>query len=344
MEKICVIEAGGSITRKKDGSHFNVADLAPQIKEYADVDVVDLTRMTNKDRLYEGVGGLAAAALNGEYSGIVVTASAADIQLIAPRLAFSFGEDLNKPVVVTGNNISATNGLSDAREMILRAVMCAKSDVAEVMIAWQGLVLRGVDFWVSSPASNHLAYEPYRRKQELGDIAEELTFNSFARRIKKGVSAPNLTPAVFERNVGVIRIMPGLEPEMHEKLLRNSRGIVILTPGDLVLPNEDKYSWESVLRRFTERGVPVVLANVQRNDAVLKNGEDHIYSGSEGARQVGIGMRSINSLVAIIKLSWVLGLVEQDVVSGLVHEGEKMEIVREMMLRNHYGEFGSVKF
>ncbi len=271
------------------------------------------------------------------YDGFVVTAGKEDLQILAPRLAFALGPNLDRTVVVAGSDIPATYVHSGAREDLVRAAMVAKSPFKEVVIAFNLAVVRGTSFQLGLRGSTHLFdYNSYYEYGHLGEITSLGLEINHIRDAQSGTV--NFLPDIDD-NIVSFGISPGIEPELIEPATEGRAGVIFSTDGK-ALPSQKPYSLLPLVSRLIGKNIPILVTSRVR-DAVL--GEDHQarYGGESVIEQLGgIIVRNMNFMVATTKFSWVLRRVAEEIADGKVLSANKIARVKEWMETSYVGEFG----
>ncbi|MDP3974351.1 MAG: asparaginase domain-containing protein [Candidatus Daviesbacteria bacterium] len=329
--RICFITTPGEITQLKSG-YGDPRQISPGLINIADVAVVrmDKARFVDPKTVAEAV-----YSRLDRYDGFVVTAGKEDLQILAPRLSFALGPNLDKTVAVTSSNIPASFVHSGARERLVRAAMVAGAPFKEVVIAFDELAVRGTSSQVGFKGSvNLLAYNSYYEDGHLGKITALGLEINHVRKSESGIV--NLLPDI-NNNVVSFGITPGTEPELIEPLTEGKSGVIFSTDGK-ALPSQDPYSLFPLARRLIEKGIPILVANTVR-DATLGI-QAHYMEESAVEELGGIVVRNMNFMVATTKFCWVLSRVAEEVANGKIPLERKIARVKQWMETPYVGEFG----
>lgn len=332
--RICFITTPGEITQLED-RYGDPREIAPDLNQIAKVDVVRLDQplwevATNP--ILETVH-----SLYDDYDAFVVTGQKDGLQFLAPRLAFAFGPNLDKTVVVTGCNIPAAFVHSGASERLVRAAMVAATPFKEVVIAFESSVVRGTSFQIGPHGSlNLLAYDSYY--QPYGHLGEIIGIGVEINHLRKPQSGVINFLSDFENNIVSVGINPGTEPELVEPATVNRAGVIFSVDGKS-LPSQHPYSFLPLVMGLSLKGIPVLVASRVRDTTA----EDQTrYEGESVIEQLGgIVVRNMNLMVAVTKFTWVLRRVAEEIAAGKIAEVGKVSRVKEWMNKSLRGRIWS---
>ncbi|MDO8658679.1 MAG: asparaginase domain-containing protein [Candidatus Levybacteria bacterium] len=339
--RICFITTPGEITWTGNSKYDDPTNIAPYLNRVADIDVVKLDQIHQPKDLSKEVAEAIHSRLN-EYNGFVVTAGKFDLQYIAPRLAFAFGPNLNRTIIVTGSNIPASAILSNARETLIRAAIAANTPFNEVAILFNDLILRGVSYQLKPDGSN-ITYRPYRSQEQnlnrysgqLGEVtANGVEIDCLQTKTTSGKM--KFLPDV-ESNIVSFGISPGTEPEFIEEVALRSAGLVLYSET-AHLPSREPYSFLPLVNNLTRKEIPTLVLGRAINDPSI----GHKLSAGERIidKLGGITTRHMNPTVAVTKFSWVIKRVEEQIASGDISKEDKITKIKEWMGKPYVGEFG----
>ena len=194
----------------------------------------------------------AIARRRTEFDGFVVVHGTDTMAYTAAALAFSL-TGLDRPVILTGAQRPLAALRTDARRNLQDAVEVATTDLPEVGICFDGLLLRGCRA-VKSDARSYRAFdtpglEPLARfgfDIEVGHI----------RRPTRPFSCDNR----FEPRVAVLHLTPGLDPRMVERMVDGGglRGLVFAAYGVGTIPTRDK-AFGQAIRWAVDSGIEVLV-------------------------------------------------------------------------------------
>jgi len=151
--KILHISTGGTIAMKKgeDGALFPFAsaqdllDTVPEVNDIAEVEFLSISSIDSADLTPDFWFNLAKAVVDNydSYDGFVITHGTDTMAYSAAALSF-FLQELDKPVVFTGSQISIGLIGSDGKRNLVNAFRVAKSDISEVVVVFGSKIIRGV--------------------------------------------------------------------------------------------------------------------------------------------------------------------------------------------------------
>ena len=316
-KKILLLSMGGTIFSIIENNVVRVAEnvtelvsRVPRIKEIADL---SLEMVTNLDSSNVGVAEwlqLLTRILDryADYDAFVVAHGTNTMAYTATAISFGLGPNLTKPVIFTGSQLPLSAYGDDARfnleHSVRTAVMASQKNIAEVMVCFHELVLRGSRTLKVSEsdfrAFNSPAYEPVARIDANG-----ITFASHAKRKSTTSFAPNRN-VQFDNQVLCVDLTPGLNPVMLDQLIDsgNIKGFVIKSFGAGAVPDQGEMSFIPFIKRSTARQVPVVVATKFLGGSSFKetNDEPAVRALEAGV----ISSRDMTDVAAQVKLMYLI--------------------------------------
>lgn len=331
--RIYFVNTPGEITRAVEG-HDSPLEVSPSLRRTAEVDVIDLTE-PNIDivELSMRVADTIHPRL-GDYDGFVVTAGKDFIPYIAPRLAFAFGPSLDRTVVVTGTNISATFEHSGASVDLIRAALVASHPFKEVVVNFNDLITRGVDSELRPMGGTLRAYKPHSHQHGyLGQFTSAGVEVNHQRVFKSGEDSFHNK---FENRVVTISVDPGSDPRVYGSLVTSGvQGLILESPAWNV-PSREPYSFIPLISDFTRHNLPVMLTS--RSVDTLA---DEQLAGETLMEALNcVASRFMTPEVATVKFSWVIAGVSDEITAGTLPEKEKLPKIKELMRKPYVGEYG----
>lgn len=151
MTKVLFITTGGTIAsgKTKNGlaPMYDGNDLLESVhglKNNFDIDILELMSLDSSNVQIEEQKIMAKTIYDNieNYDGIVMTHGTDTMSYTASILSFML-TDLNKPVIITGSQLSITEPLTDARNNIYTAFLAVKNNICGVNIAFHRKVIRG---------------------------------------------------------------------------------------------------------------------------------------------------------------------------------------------------------
>lgn len=339
-KKILVIGYGGTIVMVVDEKRKAVVPatnldeikkLIPRLSEVADI---QMDFLSNKDSTNVGPDDWTRLAMYihdrlDKFDGFVITHGTNTLSYTSSALAFAFGKNLPKPIVITGSQLPLTVYGNDARfnfeNAVKAAVVAAENNIAEVMVVFNDVVLRGCrTVKVSESAFGAFDSPAY---PELARITSTgIHFSSTAWRAKEG-SKLNFQPHFYTKVLS-IDLTPGLLPDVLESFVSTGqcRGVILKSFGAGSVPSEGVYSYIPFINKTVrEYKIPVIVSTKFLGGNVIKeiNDECAVLAIEAGATP-GADMTDVATEV---KLMWILA-------QGITEEGK----IQDAIIQDYVGE------
>lgn len=335
MKKICIIYTGGTIGMVRSDHGYipgpdsfrsileSISDLnhpeAPLWDLVQFDPLLDSSDMTVTE--WNKIGSAIAERYN-DYDGFVILHGTDTMGYSASAVSFML-ENLNKPVIFTGAQISLCELRSDGKDNIINSVFIAASDIVhEVCIYFNGMLLRGNRatkrssdqlLAFDSPNYPHLAEAgitiQYNRAALLPPATGEFTFHPFKQ-----------VP------VGVIKIFPGIQFELFESIMTDKlKGVVLETFGAGNIPSNGNYLLHIIDKAYRSGTIVTVCSQCMQGTVTLGQ-----YATSKPLHDIGaVDGRDMTTEAAMTKLYYLFSL-----------DLSKEEIKAQMM-QNLRGELNS---
>jgi len=236
----------------------------------------------------------------------------------ASALSFSL-KNLDKPVILTGSQVPLVNLRSDARRNVINAVEVATLPLNEVAICFNDKVFRGNRSTKMSIGDFDAFLSPnYAPLAEIGLHIE--TFFT-----KERAKAPFYSEALFDDNVNIINLFPGLKTDAILAMLKaqNPKGIVIEAFGSGNMPVTGDSSILPVLNYCSEQKITVLVVSQAVYDEVdlskYENGKMAFEAGAISARDMTVEA-SVTKLMYLFGVHKTMHLVNQQLMIPLAGE------------------------
>lgn len=311
MKKILLIATGGTIA-SSEGEHgltpsFDVEELLafiPEIKDMCDVTGKLIMNIDSTNMNPHLMVQIAETIYNSyhEYDGFVVTHGTDTMGYTSAALSYML-QNIKKPVVVTGSQIAIGALYTDAKKNISDAIRFSIEGMPGIFVAFDGKIINGTRAKKVRTRSMN-AFEsvnyPYVAQIKLGEIiynkdVHDILFVDASRPFKLQTS---LCTDVF-----LLKLYPGIKPEIFDYLKKKYKGVIIESFGIGGIPCKD-HNIVAKVKEFIDAGLVVVITTQCLEEGI----ELGIYEvGQELAKNAIICARDMNTEAAVMKLMWVLG-------------------------------------
>ncbi len=362
---VSLIATGGTIASRVDYKTGGVRMLmepaeflhnVPELAEFLNIKKI-LTPFTkaSEDMDYKDwqkIAELAAAELNSEARGVIITHGTDTLHYTAAALSFMLS-NLSKPVVLTASQRSSDRPSSDAWMNLICSGRAALSEIAEVGICMHASTNDDYCAFIRGTRARKLHTSRRDAFQAIGSgyLAAiwphgkvfEIKENNFRKRSGGKITADrqNLKDSAssqksreifadtkFEPRVAFVKAYPNSDPKILEYFWNAGyKGFIIEGTGFGHVPTFSSKSWISTIKKITKDGLPVAVAS----QTLAGRTNSNVYSNLRIlTREAGaFHVEDMLPETAFVKMGWVLG-----------HETDSQK-VRELMLKNFAGEISA---
>lgn len=311
--KILLLFAGGTIgmvhnpttdALEPAASALELVEHIPELHEVADIDFEFVVNLDSSNMTPEHWSLLAQKIDEryNEFDGFVVAQGTDTMAYTASALSFALG-NLGKPVILTGSLIPLSKAGSDARNNLVYACMTASLDIAEVCIVLSNTILRGnraKKHHESFVAAFHSPNFP-----ALGELGRPIVLNDWCKKRHDGDID---LQASFERNIAVVKLFPGFNPNFLFALLKEDIKAVIIEgfgPGNVPFLN---YSIIPAIEAAVQKNIPVIIANQ------MEHGKTNLHAYDAGLRALKAGAISAQDMTieaTVAKTMWAVAMAKE---------------------------------
>lgn len=249
QKKILLLYTGGTIGMKQDPVtlalkpfNFNqILEEVPELKKFGcEIDTYSFDPLIDSSDMQPEFWVRLATMIQENYSrydGFVVLHGTDTMSYTASALSFMF-ENLAKPVVLTGSQLPIGMLRTDGKENLISSIEIASSSdengnpvVPEVCIYFDAHLYRG-NRTTKYNAENFRAFRS-ANFPVLADVGIHIKFNPNNILVPDSFSEPLKISTALDTRVAVLRIFPGINPEVMDAILGMDgiRGVVLETFG-----------------------------------------------------------------------------------------------------------------
>ncbi|MBC7959308.1 MAG: asparaginase [Vallitaleaceae bacterium] len=320
MKNILLIATGGTIasTLTEIGlmPAFNAQQLLsflPEIKNLCHVTGISIMSIDSTNMNPKRMSEIGRAVFDhyNDYDGFVISHGTDTMAYTASALTYML-QGIQKPVVVMGSQMTIDDEFTDAKQNISDAIRFTLEPLAGVFVVFDGKLMvgtrtmkmktRSMDAFSSvnfpTVATIKFGKVSYDRAMQYEEYSEILDRN----QLKQLQFRPNLCEEVF-----VVKMFPGINPEIFDYLMTHYKGVVIESFGIGGIPSSPEHDIVKKIREMIAAGMVVVITT-----QCLEEGIDlEVYQvGKELAKESVIYGADMNTEAITMKLMWALGNIE----------------------------------
>ena len=308
-KRILILTTGGTIASMPTaqglaptGDGHALLDYIPQAAEFCQAQVEEVFNLDSTNFQPEHWLRLARRIRDNfeKYDGFVITHGTDTMAYTAAALSYLI-QNSEKPIVLTGSQKPIFAPISDARKNLLDSLRFAAQDgVQGVYIVFDGKAILGT-------RARKVRSKSYSAFDSINyPVAAFIDDKRILRYTDTEPAHPGgrffdaLHPKVF-----LLKLIPGMEPEILEYLADHYDAIVIESYGVGGIPFHNKRNFLQKLQALTEKGKLVVLAT----QVMLEGSDAEVYEvGARAIRQYN-ALQAYDMTVeaAVVKLMWIMG-------------------------------------
>ncbi|ADP32948.1 type I asparaginase [Bacillus atrophaeus] len=231
------------------------------------------------------------------YDGFVITHGTDTMAYTSAALSYML-QHATKPIVITGSQIPITFKKTDAKKNITDAIRFACEGVGGVYVVFDGRVIQGTRA-IKLRTKSYDAFESINYPYIAFINEDGIEYNKQMTLERE----PFAVDTSLCTDVCLLKLHPGLKPEMLDALKSMYKGIVIESYGSGGIPFEER-DLLTKINELIESGIVVVITT-----QCLEEGEDmSIYEvGRRVNQDLIIRSRNMNTEAIVPKLMWALG-------------------------------------
>lgn len=313
MKKVLLIATGGTIASVKTETGLSpktppdeFLKYIPEAREIADIDVIQVLNIdsTNIEPKHWIMIKDVIEQEYDNYDGFVVTHGTDTLAYTAAALSYLI-QDIDKVIAITGAQKPIVDTITDGKKNLIDAIRFSLRDKANgVYVVFDGKAILGT-------RAKKVRTKSYAAFDSINyPIAAFIDGNRILQYVddsKKDFSKKfynNLNKKVF-----LLKLTPGLEPEILEYIGKRYDGIIIESYGVGGLPFNDDNNFKEQLKKLTEKGKIVVIAT----QVILEGSDAATYEVGYDIIENYNVLQAYDMTVeaAVVKLMWILSITEE---------------------------------
>lgn len=313
MKKVLLIATGGTIASVKTETGLSpktppdeFLKYIPEAREIADIDVIQVLNIdsTNIEPKHWIMIKDVIEQEYDNYDGFVVTHGTDTLAYTAAALSYLI-QDIDKVIAITGAQKPIVDTITDGKKNLIDAIRFSLRDKTNgVYVVFDGKAILGT-------RAKKVRTKSYAAFDSINyPIAAFIDGNRILQYVddsKKDFSKKfynNLNKKVF-----LLKLTPGLEPEILEYIGKRYDGIIIESYGVGGLPFNDDNNFKEQLKKLTEKGKIVVIAT----QVILEGSDAATYEVGYDIIENYNVLQAYDMTVeaAVVKLMWILSITEE---------------------------------
>ncbi len=242
-----------------------------------------------------------------QYDGFVVTHGTDTMGYTAAGLTYML-QNIKKTVVLTGSQIAIGALYTDAKKNLSDAIRFASEDISGIFVAFDGKIINGthaVKLKTRSTDSFSSINFPTVADIKLGKITynSALQYSDLWSKFEIHILKPFKLKTNICEDVFLLKIYPGIKPEIFDYVKQNYKGVIIESLGIGGIPNND-YDIVNKIHELIDAGIAVVITTQCLYEGIDLN----IYAVGQNLAQYKIIFAGDMTTEAVtLKLMWALG-------------------------------------
>ncbi|WP_458120791.1 asparaginase [Paenibacillus sp. Z6-24] len=308
MQHILFINTGGTISSSAEGqgltptqSAADIISAVPEVREICNIEAMTLMSVDSTNIQPEEWVTIARTVHEQlpKYDGIVIAHGTDTMAYTASALSFMLGA-LDKPVVITGSQVSVLAEYSDSRKNIKDAFRTASSELAGVFVVFNGKIINGARA-SKVKTKSYDAFESINHPY-IGYLDEDhIVYNEIAPSVypEGHVYNDQYSPDVF-----LLKLIPGMRPDIFDAV-RNLgyKGIIVEGFGLGGVPFKEINLIDKI-EELVQAGISIVVTT----QCLYEGGDLTIYEVGQRALEKGvIPCYDMTTEALTTKMMWVLG-------------------------------------
>jgi L-asparaginase len=317
MKNILLLQTGGTIAMhfENGGTDLNPEKWSevlykemPELQQIANISIQNVFFEDSSDINQNHWKVLAKQIFDAieKYDGFVILHGTDTMAYTASALSFAL-RNLSKPVMLTGSQVPMSNIRSDARRNLVNAVELATCNIPEVAICFNDHLYRGNRSTKMSIGDFDAFTSP--NFPELAEIGIQIKLSD---KIKQQQDAPPQCIPLFDDALHVIRIHPGLNPQLLDCLdFGNTKAVIIEAFGIGNMPIKGDYSMLPFVEKCRNKGCHVIITSQAAYDSINLDQ----YKSGQAAKALGAlsaGEMTMEATITKTMHLLALDLSEQD--------------------------------